>query len=346
MAPHNSDEKRRPSLLAAGSVTGRRLLSGIQPSGQVHWGNYFGAMVQHVDLQDQGEGYYFIANYHSLTTISDAEVLRKQTRDVALDYLAVGLDPERATLYRQSDVPEVTELAWILACQVGMGDLERAVSYKDKVERGLAANAGLFTYPLLMAADILIVKGEIVPVGEDQLQHVEMTRRFATRFHTTFGCEVFAMPQARVTEAAIVPGLDGAKMSKSYGNSIPLFETKKRTKKKVMSIKTDSATVEEPKDPAGCTVFALLKLFAAAEEMAEWDARYRTGGTGYGAVKKRLAELAEAHIGPMRERRLALEKDPDFVEDVLRAGARRAREVAGPLMAEVREACGILKLGS
>ncbi len=339
-------ENRKLPLLAEGSTANRRLLSGIQPSGQIHLGNYFGAMQQHVELQDAGQGFYFIANYHSQTSIHDAQTLRQLTRDVALDYLAVGLDPEKATLYRQSDLPEVTELAWILACQVGMGDLERAVSFKDKVERGLTANVGLFTYPLLMAADILIVAGEVVPVGEDQLQHVEMTRRFATRFNTTFGKDILKLPQARLSSACIVPGIDGEKMSKSYGNAIPLFDTKKRVRKRIMAVKTDSRSVEEPKDPEGCNVLALLQLFVTPDELEAWKLRYSQGGLGYGEVKKRLAEVYEQTFGGMRERRAQLAKDSDYVEDVLREGAKRAREVAEPLMDEVRAASGIVRMGT
>jgi len=331
-------------LLASSPVRGRRLLSGIQPSGQLHLGNWFGAMLQHIAGQEANECFFFIANYHALTTVRDAATLRRLTRDVALDYLALGLDPERVALYRQSDLPEVTELAWILACTVGMGDLEKAVSYKDKVARGLPASVGLFFYPLLMAADILIVRSDVVPVGQDQVQHIEMARRYAGRFHEDSGrSDVFRIPQAQLNEARVVPGIDGQKMSKSYGNAIPLFAEPKAARKLIMSIKTDSTPVESPKDPGKCTVFQLLKLLAPPAEIADWEARYRRGGMGYGEAKGRLAELYEARFGPARERRRELEARPERLEEVLVAGARKARRVADEVMAAVRDAAGVLR---
>jgi tryptophanyl-tRNA synthetase len=318
-----------------------RVLSGIQPSGKMHIGNFLGAMRQHVALADQGhECFYFIANYHSLTTIQDAERLAGLTFDVALDYLAMGLDPNKALLFRQSDVPEVTELAWILATVTGMGLLERAHSYKDKLNHGIRPSVGLFTYPLLMAADILIYRSNIVPVGRDQVQHIEMTQDMAGYFNNTYR-EVFTRPEAKLNEAMIIPGTDGQKMSKSYGNTIELFEPAKQARKKIMSIKTDSTPVEDPKDPDTCNAFALLKHFAPADETKAWAERYRAGGVGYGEVKKRLAELFEATFGPARERREALAARPDEVEDILRAAGAKARAVASEVMDDVRAACGI-----
>jgi len=320
-----------------------RVLSGVQPSGKLHLGNYFGAMKQHIEAQDGHECFIFIANYHALTTIQDAGLLRELTRDVALDYLALGLDPKKACLFRQSDVPEVTELAWVLSTVTGKGLLERATSYKDKTAKGLPASMGLFSYPILQAADILIYRSDVVPVGRDQVQHIEMTADMAGYFHNTYHCEVFVMPRAQLNEAAIVPGIDGEKMSKSYGNTIDLFEDARSARKKIMSIKTDSTPVEEPKDPSKCNVFALLRLLAPPAELAEWDARYRKGGMGYGDAKKRLAELFEAKFGPAREKRAALAKDDSFVEGVLTEGGRRARAVAQAVMEDVRRACGIVR---
>ncbi|MCK6455480.1 MAG: tryptophan--tRNA ligase [Phycisphaerae bacterium] len=322
-----------------------RILSGVQPSGKLHLGNYFGAMKQHIEDQDAHEAFIFIANYHALTTIQDAGRLRELTRDVALDYLALGLDPKKACLFRQSDVPEVTELAWILSTVTGMGLLERAHSYKDKVAKGISASVGLFAYPMLMAADILIYRSNLVPVGKDQVQHIEMTQDMAGYFNNTFGREVFVRPEAKLNEAAIVPGIDGQKMSKSYGNTIELFEDPKSARTKIMSIKTDSTPVDAPKNPETCNVFALLRLLASREELAEWERRYRAPGMGYGDAKKRLAELFEDRFGPARERRAALAKDARRVEDVLADGGRRARAAAEPVMQDVREACGIIKAG-
>jgi len=323
-----------------------RVLSGIQSSGKLHLGNYFGAMKQHIDDQQRHESFIFIANFHALTTVQDAPRLRDLTRDVALDYLALGLDPARALLFRQSDVPEVTELAWILSTVTGMGLLERAHSYKDKVAKGIAPSVGLFTYPILMAADILIYRSNLVPVGKDQVQHIEMTQDMAGYFNNTYGREVFVRPEAKLNEAAVVPGVDGQKMSKSYGNTIELFEDAKSARKKIMSIKTDSTPVDQPKDPATCNVFALLKLLAPPDEVAEWDRRYRAPGMGYGDAKKRLAELFEARFGPARKKRIALEKDPGYVEDVLRTNGRKARAEAEKTMHDVRDACGIVISGA
>ncbi len=318
-----------------------RILSGVQPSGKLHLGNYFGAMSQHIAGQVEHESYIFIANYHALTTIQDAPRLRDLTRDVAMDYLALGLDPAKACLFRQSDVPEVTELSWILSTVTGKGLLDRAVSYKDKIAKGLTPSMGLYSYPILQAADILIYRSDAVPVGKDQVQHIEMTADMAGYFNNTYECDVFVIPKVKLNAAAVVPGLDGEKMSKSYGNTIDLFDAPKKTKKRIMSIKTDSTPVEDAKDPDTCNVFALLRLFADADETAEWAGRYRAGGMGYGDAKKRVAELFEENFGPARERRAALESDPDAVEDVLAEGGKRARAVAQGVMAQVRQACGI-----
>lgn len=319
-----------------------RVLSGIQPSGALHLGNYFGAMKQHIELQEEGHDcFYFIANYHSMTTITDAARLRELTRDVALDYLAMGLDPQRVKFFRQTDVPEVTELAWILSCVTGRGLLERAHSYKDKVAKGLPVNMGLFCYPLLMAADILIYRSNAVPVGKDQVQHIEMTQDMAGYFNQAYR-EVFVRPEPRLNDTPVVPGVDGQKMSKSYGNAIELFGDPKVIKKRIMGIKTDSTPVEDPKNPETCNVFALLKLMAPPAEVAGWEQRYRAGGMGYGEAKKRLAELYEQRFGPRREARAAWAVRPDDVEDVLRDGARRARKVAEEVMADVRDACGLV----
>jgi len=261
-----------------------RVLSGVQPSGALHLGNYFGAMKQHIELQAEHDCFYFIANLHALTTIQDAERLRKLTLDVALDYLAMGLDPQRVTFFRQSDVPEVTELAWILSTVTGKGLLERAHSFKDKMAKGLPVSMGLFCYPLLMAADILIYRSHLVPVGKDQVQHIEMTQDMAGYFNQTYR-EVFVRPEARLNETPVVPGVDGQKMSKSYGNTIDLFGDPKEVRKRIMSIKTDSTPVEQPKDPEKCNVFALLRLLAEPAEVQEWERRYRAGGMGYGEAK-------------------------------------------------------------
>ena len=320
----------------------KRVLSGIQPSGKLHLGNYFGAMKQHIEDQHNFDSFLFIANFHALTTIQDADRLRQLTHDVALDYLALGLDAKKACLFRQSDVPEVTELAWILSTVTGMGLLERAHSYKDKIAKGIAPSVGLFIYPVLMAADILIYRSDLVPVGKDQVQHIEMTQDMAGYFNNTYGREVFARPEPKLSEAPIVPGIDGQKMSKSYGNTIELFEDAKSARKKIMSIKTDSTPVDRPKNPDTCNVFALLKLFATPAEIAEWNDRYRKPGMGYGDAKKRLAELYEERFGPAREKRAALEKNPSYVEDLLEAGARRARSEAEKTMHDVRAACGIV----
>ncbi|MCH7883622.1 MAG: tryptophan--tRNA ligase [Planctomycetes bacterium] len=321
-----------------------RVLSGIQSNGKLHLGNYLGAMKQHIKMQDEHECFFFIANYHSLTTVQDAKQLAAYTRDVALDYLAVGLDPNRANLFRQSDVPEVTELAWILSTVTGKGLLERATSYKDKTAKGVSASMGLFCYPVLMAADILIYGSDLVPVGQDQVQHIEMAQDMAGYFNNTFGREVLKRPEAKLNEAMIVPGIDGQKMSKSYGNTINLFDPPNVLRKRIMSIKTDSTPVESPKDPDRCNVFALYRLMAQPDEVSALERRYREGGMGYGEAKKLLAQAVDRVLEPARQRREQLARNPDDVEDVLRTAAGRARAIAQGVMADVRDACGLATL--
>jgi tryptophanyl-tRNA synthetase len=326
--------------MADSNASGRRILSGVQPTGKLHLGNYFGAVRQHIALQDEASCFYFIADYHALTTIHDPAVLRQLTRDVALDYLALGLDPEKAAFFRQSDVPEVCELTWILSTVTNMGLLERAVSYKEKIEKGIDASVGLFTYPVLMASDILIYRSHLVPVGKDQVQHLEMTRDIAGRFNDRFG-EVFPIPDVRLDKESKVIGTDGQKMSKSYGNTIEIFAEGKPLQKVIMGIQTDSTPVEAPKDPTKCNVFALYSLFGTEEEKAALAARYRAGGMGYGEAKKLLLEKINEFFGPARERRKQLAADPEYVEGILRAGARRARAEAQATMALVRKAVGM-----
>jgi tryptophanyl-tRNA synthetase len=321
-----------------------RVLSGIQSSGNVHLGNYFGAIAQFLELQRSGnECLIFIADLHALTTVRDGNKLRDLTHAVALDYLALGLDPTNANvaLFRQSDIAEVTELFWILLAVTPMGLLERATSYKDKIAKGISSDAGLFTYPVLMAADILAYDSDEVPVGRDQQQHLEMARDIATKLNLAFGEDLLKLPKARIQDAtAIVPGLDGQKMSKSYQNTIDLFDADAPTKKKIMSIKTDSTPVEAPKDPT-MPVHALLKLLASPDEMIEIDQSFVNGGKGYGHYKQRLAELFFEKFGAARARRRELEKDPEKVETILAQGAVRARECAAPVMKRIREAVGI-----
>jgi tryptophanyl-tRNA synthetase len=319
-----------------------KVLSGIQPTGRFHWGNYFGAIRQYIDLQDNEQAFYFIADYHALTTVREPEVLKGYVRDAALDLLALGLKPEQATLFRQSDVPEVTELTWLLMTVTQMHLLEKCHAYKDKKAKGIAADAGLFTYPVLMAADILLYDSDTVPVGLDQVQHIEVTRDIATRFNNIYGVEALKLPNAKVVEsAAKVPGTDGEKMSKSYDNTIELFDTPKRIKKKINSVKTDSSGVDDPKNPETCAVFDLYKLFATEEQQAELAERYRAGGMGYGVAKGLVYEAATEHFAEARERREQLEQNPDTLEDILRDGATRARAVGREVLDRVRSACGL-----
>ncbi len=312
----------------------------MQPTGKLHLGNYFGAIKQHIALQDEGECFYFVADYHSLTTIQDATVLREHVLGVALDYLALGLDPHKAAFYRQSDVTDVAELAWILGCVTNMGLLERAVSYKEKVEKGIEASVGLFTYPVLMAADILIVRSNLVPVGKDQVQHLEMTQDMAGKFNRTFGA-IFPIPNARLDKESKVPGTDGQKMGKSYGNTIDIFAEGKPLEKVVMGIKTDSTPMSQPLNPDGDNVFALYGLFASDAEKAEMAELYRAGKIGYGGAKKALRGKIETYFAPFRDKRRQLAQDPATVEDILREGAKRARAEAEATMDLVRAATGL-----
>jgi tryptophanyl-tRNA synthetase len=318
-----------------------RILSGIQPSGVLHIGNYFGMMRPAIELQKEGETFYFIANYHALTSVRDPEALRENSRQVALDFLACGLDPERAALFRQSDVPQVTELAWILSTIAPMGLLERAHSYKDKLARGLAPTVGLFSYPVLMAADILIYDSDAVPVGKDQKQHIEITRDLAVKINETFG-QVFKLPEPKINpQTEVVPGLDGQKMSKSYGNNIDIFGDEKETRKRVMSIVTDSTPVEAPKDPSRSTILQLYSLFASKDEIAGMRERFRKGGTGYGDFKKELFEKLWEYFSPMRKRRDEILRDKSYIDNVLIRGAKRANGVADQVMQRVRAAVGL-----
>jgi tryptophanyl-tRNA synthetase len=317
----------------------RRFLSGVQPSGKLHLGNYFGAVKQHIALQEEGDCLYFIADYHALTTLQDPKEMRQNSLDVALDYLALGLDPAKAAFFRQSDIPEVTELAWILSTVVNMGLLERAVSYKEKVEKGIEASVGLFNYPILMAADILIYRSDFVPVGKDQVQHIEMTQDMAGRFNRLYG-DVFVIPNYRLDKASKVPGTDGQKMSKSYRNTIDIFAEGKPLEKTVRGIVTDSKTVAEPKNPETCNVFALYSLFADEEEKTAMAARYRAGGMGYGEAKQALVDKINSYFAPARAKRKQLAARPEEVEAILRQGAAQARAEAHKTMAQVRSAVG------
>jgi tryptophanyl-tRNA synthetase len=318
-----------------------RVLSGIQPTGRFHWGNYFGAIQQYIDLQHEHEGYYFIANLHALTTVRDPKLLETLTREAAIDLLALGLDPEKATLFIQSDVPEVSELCWILMTGTPMGLLERCHAYKEKKARGLTADAGLFTYPVLMAADILAYDANWVPVGIDQVQHIEVCRDLAGSFNHQFG-KAFVLPEARLLDhSAKVPGTDGEKMSKSYDNTIGIFEDPKAVRKKIMRIVTDSRPMEQPADPAADNLFQLYRLVATAEELQAMEALYRRGGFGYGEVKKALADAADRYFAEARQRRAELERDPAAVSQILQRGALKARTTAAKVLDRVKNACGI-----
>ena len=318
-----------------------RVLSGIQPTGRFHWGNYFGAIQQYIDLQNEDESYYFIANLHALTTVRDKEVLSQYSLDAAIDLLALGLDPDKAVLFIQSDVPEVSELCWLLMTGTPMGLLDRCHAYKDKKDKGLKADAGLFTYPVLMAADILAYDSDTVPVGEDQIQHIEVTRDIAGSFNHQFG-ETFVLPKSKVlSSAAKVPGSDGQKMSKSYGNTIEIFGDLKPQRKMIMRMPTDSRPMEEPKDPETDHLFQLFSLFADDKAREDMAATYRAGGFGYGDVKKALANAAEQYFAAARERRAELAADPKKVREILDDGASRARKKAGGVLLRAQKACGL-----
>ncbi len=322
-----------------------RVLSGIQPSGRLHVGNYFGAIRQFLQFQEQGnECFYFLANYHALTTIQDRDVLEELSIHLAAGYLALGIDPDRSVFFLQSDVPQTTELCWFLNTVCPVSLMEKAHSYKDKVARGMAANMGLFDYPVLQAADIVIYDSNLVPVGQDQKQHIEMTRDLAVKFNAAYGGgNVLVVPEPHIVESvAVVPGIDGQKMSKSYNNTIEIFQTPKKTKKNCAKIVTDPTPLEDPKDPETCNVFALLKLFASEDELAEIARKYRAGGYGYGHAKGRLAELINETFADAREKYDELIANPDTVRDILREGGRKARKVAEASLQRVREAAGIV----
>ena len=335
-----------------------RILSGVQSSGRLHIGNYYGAIRQFVQLQEEGEGYYFIANYHSLTTVRDAKLAEELTRDAAMAYLSLGLDPKKAVLFRQSDVREVLELFWILGTVVPQANLERATSYKDKIEKGISPDFGLFAYPVLMAADILLYSADFVPVGKDQIQHIEFARDWAVKFNMTYvpgydpqdpeGKEkghtpgILRLPAARVQEnTATVPGVDGQKMSKSYGNTIELFGEEKEIKKRIMGIKTDSTPVEAPKPTENAPLYDLLKLMLPESRFKDVDATWRAGGKGYGDYKKLLLEAFHENFGPARKRYDELKRDPAELDRILQDGAERARAEASRLMQRVRRAVGV-----
>ncbi|MDA7878689.1 tryptophan--tRNA ligase [Mariniblastus sp.] len=318
-----------------------KVLSGIQPTGRPHWGNYFGAIQQYIALQNEEQSFYFIANLHALTTIRDGAKLRQNSVDTAMDLLALGLDPDHATLFIQSDVPEISELCWLLMSGTPMGLLERCVSYKDKIGKGLPVVTGLFTYPVLQAADILAYDSDVVPVGSDQVQHIEVCRDIAQAFNHNFG-EVFTLPKPKVLDSsAKVPGTDGEKMSKSYGNFIEIFEDVKPMKKKIMRIATDSRPMEDPKDPETDHLYQLFSLFADEQAKSEMASMYRAGGFGYGDVKKALAEVAVSYFAEAREKRAELEGDMDKVHQILGDGAARARAKAGEVVKRAKDACGV-----
>jgi tryptophanyl-tRNA synthetase len=319
-----------------------RILTGLQPSGKLHIGNFFGAMEPAVRLQDEGEAFYFIADYHAMTSSQDPAALRENVCELAVDFLACGLDPARAVFFRQSAVPEVNELAWLLSTVCPMSLLAKCHSYKDKTAQGIAANHALFAYPVLMAADILLYDSNKVPVGKDQKQHLEVTRDIAVKFNETYGEGTVVLPDPIIRDdTAVVIGLDGRKMSKSYGNTLPIFGEEKPLKKLVMRITTDSTPVEEPKPTEGSTILALYKLFASPADYAAMVADHERGGTGYGDFKKRLAEAYWDFFAPMRDRRAEILADPGFVDQVLENGALRAREEAAKVLDRVRHAVGL-----
>jgi tryptophanyl-tRNA synthetase len=323
-----------------------RVLSGIQPSGTLHIGNYLGAIRQYLALQHDNDAFYFVADYHALTSVRDAQTLRTNVFNVLVDLLALGLDPEKACVFVQSDVPETVELSWLLTTVTPMSWLEKCVSYKDKVAQGLSADHGLFAYPILQAADILIYDADLVPVGQDQKQHLEITRDVAERFNQTYRAEVFKLPQPRILPTvAVIPGTDGRKMSKSYANTIDLFEEPASILKKVKRMVTDSKTVEEPKDPDTCSLMALYRHFADPDALAEAEAKYRAGGIGYGEMKQRLAQAIIDHLAPARERRAEWVAHPERVEEVRHRGAERARKVARVVLDRAREAVGMRRVG-
>ena len=319
-----------------------RILSGIQPSGTIHIGNYFGMIKKMIESQDKGELFAFIASYHALTSVKDKEFLEKNIFEAAVNFLSLGMDPKKSTFWVQSDVPEVLELYWILSNHTPMGLLERAHSYKDKTARGLATNHGLFSYPVLMAADILLFDSNIVPVGKDQIQHVEITRDIANTFNNTYG-DILTMPEALIDEnVATVPGTDGAKMSKSYGNTIDMFNSKKALKKQVMKIVTDSTPLEEPKEWKNCNVYKLCELFMNNDELKELQNRYATPGEGYGHFKLTLLDKINEYFAPYQEKREYYMQNKDEVKDILSFGAKKAKQIAQAKLEQIREVVGLI----
>ena len=322
----------------------KRSLSGIQPSGILHLGNYFGAISQFVKNQNSGnyEGFYFIADYHSLTSLTDPKALKENSYNIVLDYLALGLDPQKSTIFLQSDIPEHVELSWLLSNVTPVGLLERGHSYKDKIAKGFSPNAGLMTYPILMASDILIYDTDVVPVGKDQKQHLEMTRDIAMKFNQQYGVELFKLPEPLILDSvAVIPGTDGQKMSKSYGNTINMFASKKELKKQVMSIVTDSTPLEEPKDPNN-NVMALYRLFATKEQAKEMEEKFLAGNYGYGHAKKELLEAILNYFAEARTKREELAKHPEYVDEILRKGAEKARAIASRKIAEAKKIVGLM----
>lgn len=318
-----------------------RILSGIQPSGTLHLGNYFGMMRPAIELQDKGEALYFIADYHALTTVRNAADLSKNIHDVAIDFLACGLDPQKACFFRQSHVPAVTELSWILSVLTPMGLLERCHSYKDKLAKGFIPSHGLFAYPVLMAADILIYDSDLVPVGKDQKQHIEVARDLVIKFNEAYG-DTLKLPEPSIREeAAVVPGVNGEKMSKSYGNTIGMFEEEKPLRKKIMGLKTDTTPIEAPKPTENSNILALYKLVASGADYDQMVAEFQSGGVGYGDFKKRLFEAIWTYFAPMRARRAEILADSDYVDRVLKEGAEKANALATPVMQRVRKAVGL-----
>jgi len=318
------------------------IVSGIQPSGNLHLGNYFGAVRQFIEfIEGNNECYYFLANYHALTSLRDSQRLLELTRSTAADYLALGLDPDRCSIYVQSDLPEVCELQWILTTVTPMGLLERCHAYKDKIQQGISADHGLFAYPVLQAADILIVNANRVPVGQDQRQHIEVTRDIAGYFNNSYG-DLFTIPEPYIPDSvATVPGRDGRKMSKSYNNTIELFAKEEEVRQQIYSIVTDSASVKEPKDPDSSVLYAILKLFCDAETQAYWADRFRSGGLGYREVTQAIFELYMKQFEPMRRLREQLDQQPEYIDEVLKQGVEQSRKIGKPLLKKVREAVGI-----
>jgi len=319
-----------------------RIVTALQPSGKPHLGNYFGAIQPAIQLQDEGEAFYFIADYHAMTSVRDPKALAENVTDLALGFLACGLDPEKAVFFRQSAIPEVNELAWMLSVVCPMGLLERCHSYKDKVAKGISANHGLFAYPVLMAADILLYDANLVPVGEDQKQHLEVTRDIVGKFNEQYGEGTLTLPEPRIrAEIAKVPGIDGQKMSKSYGNTVPMFGAAKATRKTIMKIVTDTTPVEDPKPTENSNILALYKLFASEPEIAKMVSEFEAGGLGYGHFKQNLYDAYWDYFSPMRERREELERDLGQITEILDAGAEKARESAAKVLSRVRKATGL-----